>query len=103
MVLQIIDKLPEECQNIDEVRHEIDNLDQAIIKFLAARYDYVKKIVEYKENTAESIEANERRKEVFETRRQWAEEAGISPDVVESMYKTLVEYFVEEEKRIVNS
>lgn len=103
MVLQIIDKLPEECQNIEDVRHEIDNLDQAIIKFLAARYDYVKKIVKFKEKTAASIEASDRKKVVFETRRKWAQEAGISPDVVESMYKILVEYFVEEEKKIVNA
>lgn len=103
MVLQIIDKLPEECQNIDEVRHEIDNLDQAIIKFLSARFDYVKKIVEFKENTAASIEAKDRRQEVLNTRKQWAKDAGISSELVEKIYITLTQYFIEEETKIINA
>jgi len=95
-------RLPEECTNIDEVRHEIDNVDQEIIRLLAVRFGYVREVVKYKEKTANAIEATDRKNQVFQTRRQWAEAQGINPDVVEDIYRRLVQYFIDEEKKIIN-
>lgn len=36
---------------------------------------------------------------MLQTRRQWAEENGLSADVIEKMYSDLVNYFIEEEMR----
>lgn len=102
MTPNITNKKPAECNNIIDVRAEIDNIDRTIIQLLAERFEYVKEVVKYKSNTAEGIEASDRKQQVMNTRRQWAEENNISPDVVESIYKTLVEYFIEEEKKIIN-
>jgi isochorismate pyruvate lyase len=30
-------------------------------------------------------------------RRQWAESAGLNPDVIEKIYRDLVDYFIDEE------
>lgn len=94
-------KLPQECTHITEVRNEIDHIDFDIIQLLSTRFDYVREVVKYKENTHSSIEATDRRAAVIASRRQWAEEAGLSPDVIEHIYNTLIEYFIEEEKKLM--
>lgn len=98
----INNKLPEECTNISDVRNEIDNIDREIIRLLSTRFGYVKEVVKYKDGTASGIEASARRNEVMQTRRQWAEDGGLNPDVVEEIYDRLVRYFIEEEKKIIN-
>lgn len=95
-------KSPEECTNIAEVRHEIDIIDQEIIRLLSTRFGYVREVVKYKDGTASGIEAKARRDEVINTRRQWAQEAGLDPDAIGEIYNRLVEYFIEEEKKLVN-
>ena len=96
-------KLPQECTNITEVRNEIDAIDAEIIKLLSTRFGYVREVVKYKEKTASGIEATSRRTAVIDTRRQWAEEAGLNPDVIENIYNTLIDYFIVEEKKIMNN
>ena len=93
--------LPQECTNISEVRNEIDHIDATIIKLLSTRFDYVREVVKYKEKTASGIEASDRRAAVIATRRQWAEEAGLCPNVVENIYNTLINYFIDEEKKLM--
>lgn len=101
MAQNINEKLPHECKNIAEVRHEIDTIDQEIIRLLSTRFAYVREVVKYKDGTTSGIEAKARRDEVINTRRQWAQEAGLDPDAIGEIYNCLVEYFIEEEKKLV--
>lgn len=96
-------KLPQDCTNITEVRNEIDNIDCEIIKLLSERFGYVREVVKYKEKTNTGIEATDRRAAVIESRRKWAEEGNINPDVIENIYNTLIEYFIIEEKKIMQN
>lgn len=91
-------KNPEDCSTIDEIRDEIDSIDNQIINLLGRRFLYVKEIVKFKKNV-EDVIARERYNKVFEERRKWAVEEGIDPDVVESIYKILIHYFIEEQKK----
>ena len=93
--------LPHECTDITQVRNEIDRIDGQIIQLLAERFTYVREVVKYKENTPSSIEASDRRKAVIDTRRQWAAEAGLCPDIVGHIYDVLIDYFIQEEKKIM--
>ena len=93
---------PAECKNIIEVRSEIDAIDRVIINLLSRRFDYVREVVKYKDGTPEGIEAADRRQQVLECRRKWAEEQGLSPDIVGDIYDRLIAYFIEEEKKIKN-
>lgn len=95
-------KKPSECTCITDVRSEIDCIDQQIISLLNRRFDYVREVVKYKENTASSIEASDRRTSMLQDRRKWAEEKGLDPDVVEKMFDDLVQYFIREEKKMIN-
>lgn len=101
MLQNINQKAPQECSNIAEVRNEIDNIDKVIISLLSQRFEYVKEVVKYKSKDSASIEASDRRKQMLAQRREWAEQNGLSADVIEKIYDTLVAYFIEEEKKIV--
>lgn len=96
-------KQPAECTNITEVRNGIDTVDKAILDLLQLRFAYVREVVKYKANDQGSIEAPARRQAVLETRSQWAAERGLSPVVVGQIYDTLVQYFIDEEKKIKNN
>ncbi len=36
---------------------------------------------------------------MLDTRRQWAQEESLNPDVIENVYRTLVDYFTQREMR----
>ncbi len=95
-------KTPSECTDIAEVRQEIDRIDQCIIDLLSERFEYVKEVVKYKDPNKGSIEAPDRRREVLECRRKWAEEKGLDPDVIEHLYDQLIQYFIGEEMKLIN-
>ena len=95
-------KLPHQCENKAEVRDEIDAIDLEIIKLFGIRFQYVKEIVKFKEKTPESIVAAKRQQIVIQKRREWAFENGIEPDIIEQIYRKLIQYFINEELQIVN-
>ena len=103
MELNITNKRASECANITEVRNEIDTIDRAIVDLLAQRFDYVKEVVKYKDNTQSGIQAEDRRQAVLECRRKWAEEKGLCPDVIEEIYDKLIAYFINEEMKLINA
>lgn len=94
-------KLPHECTSITEVRNEIDRIDAQLIQLLGERFGYVREVVKYKEKNDKAVEASDRRKTVIDSRRQWAEQQGIDPDVIEQIYNTLIDYFIAEEKKLM--
>lgn len=100
--MNITNKKPSECVNITDVRNEIDNIDNAIIKLLGKRFEYVKEVVKYKEKTSDGVEATDRKNAVLKARRELAEQNGLNPDVIEDIYAKLIAYFIEEEKKIMN-
>lgn len=102
MARNVNEKLPSECTNITEVRNEIDNIDREIINLLSDRAKYVHEVVKYKDNTVSSIQASDRHAVVIDTRREWAEAGGLNPDVVEQVYETLINYFIDEERKLKN-
>lgn len=102
MIQEITQKRPSECTCIADARNEIDRIDKVIVTLLGKRFDYVKEVVKYKDNTPGSIAAPERRKAVLECRRQWAEESGLDPEVIADIYGRLIQYFIDEEMKIKN-
>ena len=96
------DKLPSDCQSIDEVRSEIDALDRQIISLLGRRFSFVKEIVRFKANKDEIV-ALERYNEVINSRRELARQHNLSPEVIEKMYRMLIAHFIEEEHKILET
>ncbi|UZE15460.1 isochorismate lyase [Pseudomonas sp. B21-054] len=89
---------PSECTNMEDIRGEIDALDQAVIKLLGRRFQYVLAASRFK-TSATSVRAPERFKAMLATRREWAEAEGLSPDAIEKMYSDLVNHFIAEEMK----
>jgi tRNA-Thr(GGU) m(6)t(6)A37 methyltransferase TsaA len=89
-----------ETRNLPETRQSIDLIDAEIIRLLGNRAGYVRQIVNFKKN-AEEVRAPTRYAEVMRRRREMAEAAGLNPDVVEGMYKLLVDSFIEEEMEML--
>lgn len=93
-------KIPERCESIQEVREAIDAIDNEIIKLLGIRFGYVKEIVKFKNKDRDSIVAKERYNEVIENRRQLAVENGLNPDLIEGIYRNLINHFINKEIEI---
>ncbi len=89
-------KPPEECASIEDVRLGIDALDREVIALIGRRARYVEAAARFQ--TGESdVRAPERRQAMLQARRRWAEEEGLSPDVIEAVYTILISYFVDRE------
>ncbi len=96
-------KSPEKCESIEEVRRAIDSIDQEIIQLLGKRLGYVKEVVRFKEPTREGIVAQERFNAVIASRREWAAQQGLEPDVIEKVYRELLGHFINEELKIIKN
>jgi isochorismate pyruvate lyase len=89
-------KDPDECANLHEVREEIDIIDREVIDALSKRFQYVIAAARFKTSEA-SVRAPDRFYAMLQQRREWAKESGLNPDVVENLYRDLVNYYIEEE------
>lgn len=90
-------KQPKDCLNLEDIRTEIDNIDREIIATLGKRFEYVKAAAKFKKNET-SVKAPERFKTMLkQTRRIWAKAEGLNPDVIEDVYRDLVNYFINAE------
>jgi isochorismate pyruvate lyase len=89
---------PAECRDLDEIRAGMDAVDREIVALIAKRVGYVRAAAKFKTSSA-NVAAPERVATVLKTRREWAEAAGLSGDVVEGLYGELVRYCVSEEHK----
>jgi len=87
-----------EVSSLGKARQAIDRIDTEIIRLIANRAGYVRQVVKFKQ-TADEVRAPARYAQVMRERRELAEEAGLNPDIIEGMYKLLVDNFIKEEMR----
>lgn len=89
-------KEAKQCQNIEEIREIIDQIDYQIFELFGKRFEYVKAIVKFKSDQ-EEIVARDRQLEVLQKRKEWANEFGLDPELFEEIYKTLINWNVQKE------
>ncbi len=85
-----------ECRTIEEIRAEIDRIDEEIVRLLGNRAAYVHAAAAFK-STEAAVAAPERLEAMLQTRRTWASRAGLAPDFVEKLYRDIVAYFIRRE------
>jgi len=95
-------KLPHECRSIEEVRQEIDEIDHAIISLIGKRFSFIQEIIKYKSNVDE-VYAKNRYLGVISERREFAANHQLNPDVIESMYRILMDYFIEKQLELLKN
>ncbi len=95
-------KLPHECHSIEEVRLEIDKIDLAIIDLIAKRFSFIQEIIKYKSNTDE-VYAKNRYSAVISKRREIAVSHHLNPDIIEGMYRIMMDYFIKEQLELLKN
>ena len=85
---------------LDELRKEIDSLDEEIFRALAKRMKFVLQVAEYKKKNNIPLKQPEREKLLIEQKKRLAGELGLSEAFVERICKDVIEESLRlEEKR----
>lgn len=86
----------QKCNSLAEVRQQIDQIDRALIELIAARQAYVDQAVVFKSSRAEAP-APQRVEQVIEQVRQHAVTYAADADLVEKLYRQMIQHFIERE------
>ncbi|MCF4099875.1 chorismate mutase [Maritalea mediterranea] len=93
-------KTPKECQTKDDVRTEIDRVDQQLIALFAERHAYVTRMAAIKTDPHEAFDPA-RIETVIEKVRQRALEKNLDEDQAELIWRTLIDWNVNFEKGVI--
>jgi isochorismate pyruvate lyase len=89
-------KTPAECSDMSDIRAAIDQLDRGVIALLGQRFKYVQAASKFKTSAA-AVQAPERFSAMLQQRRAWAVEEQLNADVIEQLYRDLVQHFIAQE------
>jgi len=93
-------RAPADCGTKEDVRAEIDRLDRELIALLAERFAYVRRMAEIKREPAEA-HAQERIDDVLDKVMAEAEAAGLDGGLIRAMWRSLIDWNVEYERRTI--
>ncbi|OHW61285.1 salicylate biosynthesis protein PchB [Andreesenia angusta] len=81
------------CKNLNEVRENIDRLDNEIVKLIAERSTYVSQAANFKKTT-DDVKAPERVEMIIEKMRGLAKGNNLNPDIIEVVYRNMINAFI---------
>ncbi len=81
------------CSDLNEVRENINRLDEKIVKLIAERSEYVRQAAAFKKNI-ESVKASDRVEIIINKVRKLSQEYNLNPDLTESIYRNMINEFV---------
>lgn len=93
-------KNPSECTSKEEIREQIDRIDQEIIALFGLRFQYVNEIVKFKTDV-QSVVALDRKDHVIKVRGEWAEKHGLDKNTFEQIFRFLVDHNIGKELEIL--
>ena len=90
---------PQDCASMDDVRIEIDRIDETLVELMAERFTYVDRAWQLKNSPDEAV-VPWRIQQVVDRVRARAEEKGLPPELAESLWRQMIGWFIqyEEEK-----
>ena len=86
-------------KNMDELRKELDLLDNELIKLVSKRFKFIEQAAIIKDDISK-IRDNERIEAIIVRLRNLAEINEISPDIVEKLWRYIIELSIELETEI---
>jgi isochorismate pyruvate lyase len=92
---------PGDCNSMDELRHQIDKLDVKIIELLANRSEFIDRATELKKSNGMPARIPERIESVVSNARNAAEELDLDADLVEKIWRILIDWSIEREAEII--
>lgn len=94
------------CENLQQVRDNINRIDDQIIKLIAERGEYVAQAAKFK-SSEDGVKDTARVESVIKGVREKAVKYGADPDMAEAVYREMISRFVKSElddfKRIKNN
>ncbi|MDF1881545.1 chorismate mutase [Sulfurimonas sp. MAG313] len=85
-----------DCNDLNEVRIEIDKLDDEIVALIAKRNAYIHQAVKFKQSV-EEVKAADRIEQVIRNVRTKAITLNMSANMIEDLYTNLIDAMVESE------
>ena len=96
----MMQKSAENCENMDEVRREIDRLDRELVDRLAERWTYVDRAWFFKRRPEEAS-VPWRNRDVIEKVSARASEKGMPPEMAEAIWRMIIGFGIQyEEERL---
>jgi isochorismate pyruvate lyase len=95
-----VTKAPADCHSKEDVRAELDRIDQLLLTLFAERHRYVTRMAEIKTDPHEALDPV-RIATILEKQRNRAEELGLDEDQAELIWRTLIDWNVNYEKGII--
>lgn len=86
----------EHCRTMADVRRHIDRIDRHIVALLAERAGYVRQAARIKPGR-EDIVDQARIEDVVSKVRGYAQQHGLAPDLVDAVYRLMIDRFIAQE------
>lgn len=84
------------CSSLEQVRENIDRIDNEIIKLIAERGEYVAQAAAFKKSE-DAVRDNSRVEAVVKNARNKAEQLGADPDLIEAVFREMISRFISSE------
>lgn len=81
------------CKNLEEVRNNIDRIDNQIVKLIAERASFVKQASQFKKDR-QDVKDPQRVEAVIQKMKTLANEYGADPDMIEKLYREMIAGFI---------
>ena len=85
-----------QCATLEELRKEVDKVDDQIVELIALRNEYIRQAASFKQSVDE-IKADDRVEDVLNRVRHKALMLGVSPNLLTSLYRMMIDEMVESE------
>lgn len=94
---------PQDCANMAELRRNIDDLDGELVRLLAIRADHIDRAAELKPAEGLPARIGPRVDQVIKNARVNAGQAGLDADLAEQVWRTLIEWSIAREERVLGN
>jgi isochorismate pyruvate lyase len=88
---------PAECKSMEDVRREIDRLDNALVDLIAERFGYVDRAWQLKTNPSDAS-VPWRIRQVIDKVEVRAREKGLPPEMAAALWRQMIGWFVQYEE-----
>lgn len=86
----------EKVGSLEHARAQIDEIDTLLIELISARQFYVDQAVRFK-RTVQDVQSPERVEDVIKKVRESAQAQGLDPNLVENIYREMMQHFIKRE------
>ena len=90
----------EKVESLEDARNRVDAIDDALIELIATRQFYVDQVIRFKRKS-EDIKSP-RIEEVIEKVCVQASEQGLDPDLIENIYREMIQHFIRRELKEIH-